>query len=356
MQSNDAVLKAVERLQNSDLGASEIGTRRYIPTGIPAVDIKILKRGGVPDGKIIEIYGPTGAAKSILAVILMANKQKMDPDRLIGIIDTEFSFDPEFAELFGLDMSRVILKRTNIAEDVVNMATGFVESGALCGLAIDSIGNFEAKQKMTGARFEFDKKSNNFKSDQPGVIAKITGAMARRLAYGAHMNECAVVGVNHLHPKIASTFSPTPQEDRSGGKKWEYNRHVAIKLVRVGDIKQGDEIVGIESKVSIQRSKISAGGATTEGEHAKFYFSGEGLGRVYTAWDSAIMLGIIVQKGAFCTWASQQMKWRGKNAALQDFTDSVSMLETLEAEVGAHTGSAVEPSSYIEPSVGDDVE
>jgi recombination protein RecA len=335
----DEVLKAIEKL-NDSVGGSDLYVRQYVPTRIPAVDYRILKRGGVPDGKIIEIFGPTGAGKSILAVMLLAEKQRMDPDRIAFIIDTEFSFDPDFAEMFGLDMRRVIIKRTNIAEDAINYAIEAIESGGVCGCLIDSIGNFEAKTRMVGARFEYDKKANNYKSDQPGVIAKLTGAGARRMAHGAFTHNCLVIGVNHLHPKIAQTFSPTPGEERSGGKKWEYNRHVALKLTRVGDLKQGDEIIGLESKITVQRSKISAGGATGDGEHAKFWFLGETVGRVYNAWDAAILLGIIERKGAFYEWHAQQMRWRGNKAGLQELQDSLSLLELLEEQVRNFNASA----------------
>lgn len=329
-KKDDAVLATAIKKKLSDseacndndfLARHSSKRNEYIPTGFPAIDYDLLDKGGLPLGKLIEIYGNPDSFKSLLLYRTLASALKHDK-RNVAIIDTENRIDLDWIVKQGLDYTngRIKIYQTNIAEDVFNIAIDCLASGEFSFIGLDSIGNVEAKQFMTGTRFIKDGKDKNagYKADQMCVGARLTGSAAKRMAYEAGNHNTSLIAINQVRDNLnayAANMDNTP-----GGRIWKFNRSLAIKLSAIGPIKIGDEVVGGIVKAEVKRSKYSpVGRVTTDKNHLNIFLEGGEVEESYKLFDEAIALGVIVKKGMWFVW--RDIKWQGKEKALKAMND-----------------------------------
>lgn len=315
----DAALKSVKRV---NLGSLD-DTDSVIPTGFGVIDRQILKRGGLPRGKVVEFVGKPGTCKSLLLYKVLANAQQLFPDKFAVLVDTEFVFqtasDIEWLTLHGVDISedRLVLIQENTAEDTFNAIMELADDPNCIAIGLDSLGNMEVSNNMDGTRFERDK--GKIKADMPGVFARVTQSSFKRLTNLISKNRILMVTINQVRDNLSlygggSFNSP-------GGNAYKHSRSVVVELYNVEAITQGDDIVGQVVKAKVSRSKISTAGATQNGQHLNFWFTGGDAQEIHEVYNQAVELGIIVKKGAWIRWEAADLKWQGQEKLLHALED-----------------------------------
>lgn len=316
----DNALKSVRRVNFATLDDLD----SVIPTGFGILDRQILKRGGLPRGKVVELVGKPGTCKSILLYKVIANAQRLFPNKYVVLVDTEFVFknasDREWLTLHGVDTSeeRLVLIQENTAEDVFNALMEVATDPNCAMIGLDSLGNMEVSNNMEGTRFERDK--GKMKSDMPGVFARVTQASFKRLTNLISKNNILFVAVNQVRDNLSlygggSFNSP-------GGNAYKHSRSVVIELYNVEAITQNDDIVGQVVKAKVSRSKVSTAGVTPNGQHLNFWFTGPDSQEVHEVYNRAVELGIIVKKGAWIRWEAADLRWQGQDKLLNALEDA----------------------------------
>lgn len=320
----------LELTTESDWNPDVLTQMKFIPTGFASLDYTILKRGGLPMGRLVQLAGPYSSGKSLLSYRIVANAQKMDP-RSCGIIDAEFTADPDWIASQGVDLKRLEVKQVNVAEDVYDHAISWLESKRFSVVVIDSIGNLEVADRMEGKRFTLDKTGKR-KNDQPGVFEKVTTSAVKRLAAAAYRSNTLLVGVNQIRSSFALYGDP---QETPGGHAWKHNLSVDIRMRPIKPIEISGEEVGIVVRARVKKSKISAGGCTDNDNDLKFYFdvSHGGKGIVYDVWDTAVRSGVVVRKGAWYVWEGGERRWQGQEKACSELSDDSELCALLIQQV-----------------------
>lgn len=305
-----------------------------IPTGFTFLDDDLLKIGGFPRGKVVEIYGQPDTCKSLLCYYALRSAQEKYKDLRIGIIDTEFRCDAKWLQQQGIDLSRCDIKQVVSAEEAFNYVITMLESGLYSIVVLDSIGNVEAEGNMVGTRFERDKKTGGMKSDRVGELAQVVTKSTKRIVSAASKSNTCFVAVNQLRDSIGS-FVMTNIESTPGGRCWKYNRTVALRLQTVGYVKTGEILEGVKIKVTLSRSKISTPQRSTdENTHLTFFLNGgQDKARLYSIFEKAVMSGALEKKGMWVYWNARELKFKGKENALKHFQDNPEDLELLAKNV-----------------------
>lgn len=315
----DAALKQVKRLNLDSLD----NTDSVIPTGFGIIDRGILKRGGLPRGKVVEFVGKPGTCKSLLLYKVMANAQRLFPDKYVVLVDTEFVFqtadDIEWLTLHGVDISedRLVLIQENTAEDTFNAMMDLAADPNCVMIGLDSLGNMEVSGNMEGTRFERDK--GKVKADMPGVFARVTQSSFKRLTNLISKNRILMVTINQVRDNLS--LYGGGGFNSPGGNAYKHARSVVIELYNVEPITQGDDVVGQVTKAKVSRSKISTAGATPNGQHLNFWFTGGDAQEIHETYNRAVELGIIVKKGAWIRWEAADLKWHGQEPLLNALED-----------------------------------
>lgn len=327
---------------------------RFIPTGFPYFDNVILKTGGIPTKRITEIYGDEGSCKSLLTLRIIANTQRADPlKRKFLLVDSEFTFDPDWAVLQGVDLDRLIVKSTNIAEEIFdNYVIPGVESGQLCGVALDSLGNTETLTRSVGKRFVYDKNTGVVNDDAPMVLAKIFTAYVKRIPKAIAEHDIPFIVVNQIRDGLASygAFINTP-----GGRCYKHNRSLAIQLRKIEDIENPStgEAEGIIVRANLTKYKLGVKNTTVAGKDLRFFFEGgEEKARIYDTYNLLIDSGLLVQTGPWFRLAKMDKKWQGMAKVLESLKDEdfFAEVESLLKEV-----EIVQPESPYDQDI-DEIE
>jgi recombination protein RecA len=316
----ESALKSVKRINLTSLDDVD----SVIPTGFGILDRTILKRGGLPRGKVVELVGKPGTCKSILLYKIIANAQRMFPDKYAVLVDTEFVFrnasDIEWLTLHGVDISeeRLVLIQENTAEDTFDVLMEIATDPNCIVIGLDSLGNMEVAKNMEGQRFEKDK--GKVKADMPGVFARVTQASFKRLTNLISHNGILFVTVNQVRDNLSLYGGGA--FNSPGGNAYKHSRSVVIELYNVEAITQQEDIVGQVVKAKVSRSKISTAGVTPNGQHLNFWFTGADSQEIHEVYNHAVELGIIVKKGAWIRWEAADLRWQGQDKLLTALEDT----------------------------------
>jgi len=331
-KTDDAALeKAFDGVIFTDLEFKDTGPT-VIPTGFSVLDFTILKRGGIPIGKITEANGEPGTCKSILGYQIMASAQKLFPDRYVVLVDTEFVIrskeDLEWLQMHGVDTSKERFKliQENSAEDVYNAIMDIADDPKCSLIVLDSIGNMDVDQNMTGKRFEREK--GKVKSDQPGVFAKVTQAAMKRLVRSLAHHRTTMFIINQKRDQL-NAYAGAPASP--GGNNYRHNRSVVLELRNVEKLERNDEIIGQVVKCKVSRSKVSAAGETDANTHLNFFFTGQDERVIFELYNAAVELGIIVKAGSWLKWGDK--RWQGSERVFRELEDNEELRTELQSEI-----------------------
>lgn len=296
----------------------KLGDRPNIPlktisSGSISID-NCLGVGGFPRGRIVEIYGPESSGKTTLAIHVIAECQKRGG--LAAIIDAEHAFDPRYAEKLGVDVKNLLISQPDNGEQALEIAETLVRSGALDVIVIDSVAALVPKAEIEGEMGD----------SHMGVQARLMSQALRKLTGTISKTGCLAIFINQLRDKIGVMFGSP--ETTTGGKSLKFYASVRIDIRRIGQIKEGDAIVGSRTKVKVVKNKVAPPFAECEFD-INF---GEGISKVGEIIDLATDLKIINKSGSWYSYNEDKLG-QGRDAVKRLLIENETLANELESKV-----------------------
>lgn len=314
----------LEQLSNRDL--------LVVPTGVPVLDTTLLRIGGFPPGRLIEIFGESDSHKSVFLYrnIIPAFLRHF-PDKKVLLIETESTlsdkFGMEWLKSQGVDMSRLIVEYSDNVEYTLNLLTNAAKSGLFSLLALDSLGNAEVSINQSGDRFKQDKKEGTYKTDKIGEFARRVGDGTKALKSAMRATRTTAVFIN----QVRSNLDPYGLEYLTpGGHVFHHNRDISLHFSPKKDLKVNDEVVGKVIGMTLVRSKVCPKNKTDVTNHYELFYSPEGQVKsdVESYVNVGVDIGVVAKKGAWLTWGNH--RFQGFTNCLAHLLSNPNDLEELK--------------------------
>ena len=289
-----------------------------IPTGCLSLDIA-LGVGGIPRGRIVEVYGPESSGKTTIALHLVAEVQKMGG--IAGYIDAEHALDPLYAKNLGVDVNNIYLSQPDDGEQALEIAETMVRSGAIDIVIVDSVAALVPRAEIQGEMGE----------SHMGLQARLMSQALRKLTAFANKSKCTVVFINQLREKIGVTFGNP--ETTTGGRALKFYASVRLDIRRTDSIKVNNEIIGNRTKVKVAKNKVAPPFKTTEFD----IMYGLGISREGDTLDMAADLDIVNKSGAWYAYNNEKIGQGRENAKIY-LKEHPEVLNEIEALVREHYG------------------
>jgi recombination protein RecA len=284
-----------------------------IPTGSIALDLA-LGIGGVPRGRVVEIYGPESSGKTTLALHIIAEAQKMGG--MAAIIDAEHALDPVYAGRLGVNLEELLISQPDTGEQALEIAETLVRSGALDVVVIDSVAALVPKAEIEG----------DMGDSHVGLQARLMSQALRKLTGAISRSKTCVIFINQLRMKIGVMFGNP--ETTTGGNALKFYASVRLDIRRIGAIKKGDEVIGNETRVKIVKNKV----APPFKEVVFDILYGEGISRESEIIELGTKHGIIEKTGAWYSYKGDRIG-QGKDNTRQYLKDNPDVAKEIEAQV-----------------------
>jgi recombination protein RecA len=266
-----------------------------IPTGCLSLDIA-LGVGGVPKGRIIEIYGPESSGKTTLCQHIVAEAQKLGG--VCAYVDVEHAFDPTYAEKCGVMIDDLYVAQPDTGEQALEIAEALVRSGAIDVIVVDSVAALVPRAEIEGEMGD----------SHMGLQARLMSQALRKLAGTVKQNNCLIVFTNQLRQKIGAMFSNP--ETTTGGMALRFYASVRIDIRRTEAIKDSGEVIGNRTKVTIKKNKVAPPFRTCEFD----IMYNQGISKAGDILDIATQEGIVEKRGAFYSYGEQRLAQGRENA------------------------------------------
>jgi len=284
-----------------------------IPTGSLALDIAT-GVGGIPRGKIIEIFGPESSGKTTLALHVIAEAQKRGG--IAVFIDAEHALDPKYAQKIGVDVDNLYISQPDYGEQALEIAESLLRSGAVDVIVIDSVAALVPKDELEGEIGEA----------HVGKQARLMAQALRKLKSLAHNANAAVIFINQLREKIGVMFGNP--ETTPGGRALKFFADMRLDVRRVGDAKEGDNKVGSRVRVKVVKNKLAP--PFKEAEFDMIY--GEGICKLCDLIDTASELGVIKKSGAWYSYGETRLG-QGRDQAKKFLQENPELAQEIEKKV-----------------------
>ena len=306
-----------------------------IPTGALSLDIA-LGIGGVPRGRIIEVYGPESSGKTTLALHVVAEAQKMGGEA--AFIDAEHALDPVYAKKLGVDIDNLIVSQPDTGEQALEITESLVRSGALDVIVVDSVAALVPKAEIDG----------DMGDPHMGLQARLMSQALRKLAGALNKTKTVLIFINQLREKIGVMFGNP--ETTTGGRALKFYASVRMDIRKIENIKQDGEVKGNRVRVKVIKNKVAP--PFREAEFDIVY--GEGISKAGNILDMAVNLDIIEKSGSWFSYNGEKIG-QGRENVKKYLKDNPEMLEEVEKKVRDNFAKAFEQSLGEElPSVEDD--
>ncbi len=266
-----------------------------IPTGSLGLDIA-LGVGGLPKGRIIEIYGPESSGKTTLALQTIAEAQKKGG--ICGFIDAEHALDPIYARKLGVDLENLLISQPDTGEQALEITDTLVRSGALDVLVINSVAALTPRAEIEGEMGD----------SLPGMQARLMSQALRKLTASISRSNCMVVFINQIRMKIGVMFGSP--ETTTGGNALKFYASVRLDIRRIGSVKDRDEVVGNQTRVKVVKNKMAPPFKQVEFD----IMYGEGVSKTGELIDLGVKAGIVEKSGAWFSYNSQRLGQGRENA------------------------------------------
>ena len=295
-----------------------------LSTGSLSLDLA-LGIGGVPKGRIVEIYGPEASGKTTLALHVVASAQKAGGEA--AYIDVEHALEPAYARALGVDIDSLLISQPDTGEQALDITESLVRSGAVDVVVVDSVAALIPRTELEG----------EIGDSVVGVLARLMSQAMRRLAGAISKNNCTVIFINQLRQKIGVMYGNP--ETTPGGLALKYYASVRIDVRRVESLKVGGEVIGNHTRAKVVKNKVAP--PFKEAEFDIMY--GEGISRVGEILDLGVRLELIDKGGAWFTIKEQRIQ--GRDAAKQYLLDNPAVCEELEQEIRDNAWKLMTPQA-----------
>ena len=289
-----------------------------VPTGSLSLDIA-LGLGGIPKGRIVEIYGPESSGKTTVTLHMIAEVQKMGG--IAGFIDAEHALDPVYAKNIGVDIDNLYISQPDNGEQALEIAETMVRSGAIDIVVVDSVAALVPKSEIDGDMGE----------SHVGLQARLMSQALRKLTSVISKSNCSVIFINQLREKIGVMFGNP--ETTTGGRALKFYASVRLDVRRVEALKQGGEVIGNHTRVKVVKNKVAP--PFKEAEFDIMF--GKGISKEGDILDLAANLNIVVKSGAWYAYDGNKIG-QGRENAKQYLRDNPEVCKAIEDKVRAHYG------------------
>ena len=313
----ETAMKNIERTYGKGsimrLGDSMNLSVEVIPTGSLALDLA-LGIGGVPKGRIIEIYGPESSGKTTLALHILAQAQKIGGE--VAFIDAEHALDPAYARALGVNIDELILSQPDSGEQGLNIMLMLIESGAVDLVVVDSVAALTPQVELEGEMGDL----------QVGAQARMMSKAMRKLAGIMNHNECTAIFINQLREKVGVMYGNP--ETTPGGKALKFYASVRIDIRKTDVIKNGSEIIGNKVRVKIVKNKV----APPFKQCALEIVYGKGVSWISELVDMSVEYGFLKKAGAWYSYNGEKVG-QGKEAAKKFMEENADIRGELEQKL-----------------------
>jgi recombination protein RecA len=322
----DAALSQIDRAFGKG-SVMKLGSRpnqniEAISTGSLGLDIA-LGVGGLPKGRIIEIYGPESSGKTTLALHTVAECQKAGGTA--AFVDAEHALDPVYAKKVGVDVNELLVSQPDAGEQALEIADTLVRSGAVDVLVIDSVAALTPRAELEGEMGD----------SLPGLQARLMSQALRKLTGSISKSNCLVVFINQIRMKIGVMFGSP--ETTTGGNALKFYSSVRLDIRRIGALKDRDEVIGNQTKVKVVKNKVAP--PFREVEFDILY--GEGISKTGELLDLGVKGNIIEKSGSWYSYDSQRIG-QGRENARKFLLEHTEISAEIEAKVRKNAGLIAE--------------
>ncbi len=286
-----------------------------ISTGSIGLDTA-LGVGGVPKGRVVEIYGPESSGKTTIAIHIIAEAQKKGG--ICAIIDAEHAFDSSYARKLGVDVDNLLISQPDYGEQALEIADRLILSGALDVVVIDSVAALVPKSELEGEMGD----------SKMGLQARLMSQALRKLTATIHKTNTVCIFINQLREKIGVVFGNP--ETTTGGNALKFYSSIRLDIRRVSQIKDGDVAVGNRSKVKVVKNKVAPPFRFAEFD----IIFGEGISKVGEIIDMGVELGIVNKSGSWFSYDSNKLG-QGRDSVKQLLLDNPALANEIEAKIRA---------------------
>ncbi|TAF66150.1 MAG: recombinase RecA [Cytophagales bacterium] len=285
-----------------------------ISTGSLGLDIA-LGIGGVPRGRVVEIYGPESSGKTTLAMHCIAEAQKQGG--IAAFVDAEHAFDKLYAEKLGIDTENLLISQPDNGEQALEIAEHLIRSGAIDIIVIDSVAALVPKSELEGEMGD----------SKMGLQARLMSQALRKLTGAVNKTKCCCIFINQLRDKIGVMFGSP--ETTTGGNALKFYASIRLDIRRISQIKEGtDNIIGNRTKVKVVKNKLAPPFKITEFD----IIYGEGVSRVGEVIDMGVELDVIKKSGSWFSYGDTKLG-QGRDSVKEILLDNPELMENIEGKI-----------------------
>jgi recombination protein RecA len=314
-----------------------------VPTGSLGLDIA-LGVGGLPRGRIVEIYGPESSGKTTLTLHVIAEAQKRGG--VCAFVDAEHALDPVYARKLGVNLEDLLISQPDTGEQALEITDTLVRSGAIDVLVIDSVAALTPRAEIEGEMGDV----------QPGLQARLMSQALRKLTASISRSKTMVIFINQIRMKIGVMYGSP--ETTTGGNALKFYASVRLDIRRIGAIKDREEVTGNQTRVKVVKNKVAPPFKQVEFD----IMYGEGISKVGELVDLGVKAGVVDKSGAWFSYDSQRLG-QGRENAKQYLRDHPEAAARIEASIRENSGiladrilDNIDPKEAAAASEGDESE
>jgi recombination protein RecA len=325
MDKNKALETALSQIEKNfgkgsimKLGDNKLEAVEATSTGSLGLDIA-LGVGGIPRGRVIEIFGPESSGKTTLTLHVVAEAQKKGGT--CAFIDAEHALDPIYAKKLGVNIDELLISQPDTGEQALEIADTLVRSGAIDVIVIDSVAALVPKAELDGEMGD----------SHMGLQARLMSQALRKLTGSISRTNCTIIFINQIRMKIGVMFGSP--ETTTGGNALKFYASVRLDIRRIGAIKDKEEIVGNQTKVKVVKNKVAPPFRTVEFD----IMYGEGISKTGELVDMGVKAGVVEKSGSWFSYDSQRIG-QGRENAKQFLHDNPKMAADIEKKIRDNAG------------------
>ena len=307
------------------LGDSKTMDIEAISTGSLSLDVA-LGIGGLPCGRIVEIYGPESSGKTTLTLSVIAEAQKLGAT--CAFVDAEHALDPEYAGKLGVNVDDLLVSQPDTGEQALEITDMLVRSNAVDVIVIDSVAALVPKAEIEGEMGDM----------HVGLQARLMSQALRKITGNIKNANCLVIFINQIRMKIGVMFGSP--ETTTGGNALKFYASVRLDIRRIGSIKKGDEIIGNETKVKVVKNKVSPPFKTAEFD----ILYGEGISREGEVIDLGVTAKVVEKSGSWYAYGGEKIG-QGKDNAREFLRENAELAREIENKIRDSLGVALLPAA-----------